>query len=59
MVALKKCFPWKNKILTVKLPWWPTGEDSVLPMQWAWVQSLVGELRSDMPHGMAKKKKLK
>ena len=28
-----------------------------LPMQGAWVQSLVGELRSCMPHGVAKKKK--
>ena len=25
----------------------------------AWVQSLVGRLRSDMPHGMAKKTKKK
>ena len=28
------------------LPWWPSGEDSVLPMQGAWVPSLRGELRS-------------
>ena len=27
-----------------------------LPMQWAWMQSLVRELRSYMPHGMARKK---
>ena len=26
-------------------------------MQGMWVQSLVGELRSHMPHGVAKKKK--
>ena len=26
------------------LPWWPSGSDSRLPMQWAWAQSLVGEL---------------
>ena len=29
----------------------------VLPPQGVWVRSLVGELRSHMPHGMAKKKK--
>ena len=26
------------------LPWWSSGQDYVLPMQGAWVQSLVGEL---------------
>ena len=31
------------------------GYNSMLPMQGAWVQSLVGELRSHMPHSMAKK----
>ena len=31
--------------------------DSVLPLQGAWVQSLAGELKAHMPHGMAKKKK--
>ena len=25
-------------------PWWSTGSDSMLPMQWAQVQSLVREL---------------
>ena len=30
---------------------------TALPMQGALVQSLVRELRSHMPHGMAKKKK--
>ena len=30
------------------LPWWSSGEDSALPVQQAWVQSLVGELRSHM-----------
>ena len=29
----------------------------ILPVQGAWVQSLVGELRSHMLHGVAKKKK--
>ena len=33
--------------------------ESSLPMQWAWVRSLVGELRSHMLWGMAKKKKKK
>ena len=32
---------------------------TVLPMQGAWVQSLVRELRSHMLHSTAKKKKLK
>ena len=31
----------------------------ILPVQGAWVQSLVGELRSHMLHGVAKKKKIK
>ena len=31
----------------------------MLPMQGAWVQSLVRELRSHMPYNSAKKKKLK
>ena len=37
------------------LAWWSSGLDSALPMQEAQVQSLVGELRSHMPHSMAKK----
>ena len=28
----------------------------MLPLQGAWVQSLIRELRSHMPHGVAKKK---
>ena len=28
------------------LPWWSSGEDSVLPRQGAWVCSLIRELRS-------------
>ena len=31
------------------LPWWSSGWDSVLPMQGAWVRSLVRELRSTCP----------
>ena len=31
------------------LLWWPSGRDSMLPMQGAWVRSLVRELRSHMP----------
>ena len=37
----------------VGLPWWSSGWDSVLPLQGAWVPSLVGELGSCMPHGTA------
>ena len=33
--------------------------NSVLPMQWAWVQYLVGELRSHMLWGCCKKEKRK
>ena len=33
--------------------------DSLLPMQRAWVLSLIRELRSHMAHGMAKKRKKK
>ena len=40
------------------LPWWSSGLDSALPTQGAWVRSLIGELRSCMPNGRAKKKKL-
>lgn len=39
------------------LPWWSSCWDSSLPMQGAWVQSLVKELRSHMLRGMIKKKK--
>ena len=41
------------------LPWWPSGKDSVLPMQGAQVRSLVKELRSHLSCSMAKKKKKK
>lgn len=34
----------KSRILG--LPWWSNGQDSVLPLLRAWVQSLVGELRT-------------
>ena len=37
------------------LPWWSSGEASVLPLQGAWVQSLVRELRSHMSGAAAKK----
>ena len=30
------------------LPWWSSGQDSVLPLPRAWVQSLVGELRTEI-----------
>ena len=33
------------------LPWWSSGWDSELSMQRAWVQFLVGELRTHMPWG--------
>ena len=36
-------------------PWWFSGYDTVLPLQGAWVQSLVGELKSHKTHATAKK----
>ena len=39
------------------LPWQSSGCDSMFPVEGAWVQSLVGELRSHITYGMAKKKK--
>ena len=41
----------------MRLPWWSSGEDSVLPMQGMRVQSLVGKLRSHMLHSLAKQTK--
>ena len=39
----------------VGLPWWSSGYGSVLPLQGAWVQSLVGEIRSPtLAHSRAK-----
>ena len=37
------------------LPWWSSGEDSALPLQGAWIPSLVGELKSHMLCGKKKK----
>ena len=41
--------------ITRGLPWRSSGQDSALPLQGAQVQALVGELRSCMLCGMAKK----
>ena len=40
-------------------PWWSSGQQSTLPLWGELVQvpSLVGELKSHMPPGAAKKKK--
>ena len=43
---------------TVGLPWW-SREGSALPLQGAWVRSLVRELRSRILHIVAKKTKRK
>ena len=43
----------------MRLPWLPSGYDSMLPVPEMWVQSLVRKLRSCMPRGMAKKLKKK
>ena len=44
------------KIKFEGLPWRSSGLDSTLPPQGAQVRSLVGELRSRMLRGTAKKK---
>ena len=36
------------------IPWWPSGWESVLLLQGAWVQSLVGELGSCKPRSQKK-----
>ena len=38
-----------KKDLFLGLPWQPSGEDSMLPMQGMWVQSVIRELSSHMP----------
>ena len=35
-----------------RLPWWSSGQDTVLPLQGAKVQSLIREPRSHTPQGM-------
>ena len=39
--------------------WWSNAQDIMLPLQGAWVLSLVKELRSFKPHSEVKKKKKK
>ena len=41
------------------LPWWSSGQVSVLPLQGAQVRCLVRELRSHTPSSAAKKKQKK
>ena len=41
-----------RKVISLGFSWWSGGKDSV---QGAQVQFLAGELRSQMPHGAAKK----
>ena len=38
------------KTLKQRVPWWSSGQDSKLPLQRAWVQSLTWELRSHPLH---------
>ena len=47
------------KKMFMELLSWSSGWDSALPPPRALVQSLVGELRSCMPHGMAKNREKK
>ena len=39
------------------IPWWSSGQDSVLPLQWSEVQSLAGELISPKPCSTTEKGK--
>lgn len=39
------------------IPLWSCGQDSILSLPKAWVQSPVGEIRSCKPHSAARKKK--
>ena len=34
------------------LPPQSSDQDTVFPMQWVWVRSMVGELRSHIPHAV-------
>ena len=44
------------KKMTLGIPWWSSGQDSALPLEGSQIPSLVGELRSSMSHGTAKKR---
>ena len=48
-----RCFRGMVNTVFQGLPWWSSGEDSMLPPQGARVRSLVGELRSCMLPGTA------
>ena len=52
-------FALKKKKMREGIPWRSSSKDSVLSLLWAWVQSLVGELRSHGSCALAKKKKKK
>ena len=41
------------------IPWWSSGWDSVLPLQGAWVQSVIRELRFHMMWGQKKKNRVR
>ena len=43
------------KVPVLGIPWWSSGLDSVLPLQGAWVLSLVRKLRSHKMRGTKKK----
>ena len=52
--SLKACFLLLKRTI-LGLPWQSNGLDSVLPLQGAWVQSLVRELRFCKPCGQKRK----
>ena len=49
--------PIQTKAHCKEIPWWSNGWVSTFPLQMAQVQSLVGEIRSCKPCGLAKKNK--
>ena len=47
----------KKKVLSLGLPWWSSGWDSMFSMSGILVRSLIGEPGSHMTCGKVKKKK--
>ena len=55
-------FQFDMEIMTTsvwRLPWWSSGLDSMLPVQGAWVQSLIGELEIPQAASCSQKPKQK
>ena len=59
MASMIEDLHFKAHLFKLRIPWQFSGWDSVLLLQEEWVRSLVGELKSCLLHGSAKKKKKK